>query len=64
MWNPFEKISAFYKAVVADLSKCTWPTWDELYESTVVVIASSLVLSLFVLVVDLIVRNFVNFVTS
>lgn len=64
MWNPIEKISGFYKAVVADLSKCTWPTWEELYESTVVVIASSIILSLFVLVVDVLVRNVVNFVAS
>ncbi|MDT8390643.1 MAG: preprotein translocase subunit SecE [Lentisphaeria bacterium] len=63
MWNPFEKISGFYKAVVSDLSKCTWPTWEELYESTVLVITSSLVLSLFVLVVDLFIRNIVSFLT-
>lgn len=63
MWNPFEKTSGLYKAVISDLSKCTWPTWEELYESTVLVIVSSLVLSFFVLVVDLLIRNIVSYLT-
>lgn len=61
--NPFEKISNMYKAIVSELSKCTWPTWNELYESTVLVIVSSIILSLFVLVVDLVIQNIVNYVT-
>lgn len=63
MWNPFEKISRLYKSVVGELAKCTWPTWEELYESTVLVIMSSLLLSLFVFIVDLVVSNIVTYVT-
>ena len=63
MFNPIEKISGFYKAVMAELAKCTWPTWDELWESTVVVITSSILLSLFVFVVDIVIRQIIEYVT-
>ena len=35
-----------------ELRKCTWPTWDELKGSTVVVSISMLILGGFVVVVD------------
>ncbi len=35
-----------------ELRKCTWPTWDELKGSTVVVSISMLILGVFVVVVD------------
>ena len=35
-----------------ELRKCTWPTWDELKGSTVVVSVSILILGIFVVVVD------------
>ena len=63
MANPFEKISGIYKSIVNELTKCSWPTWEELYESTVLVITSSVLLSLFVLVVDLVISNIVKYVT-
>jgi preprotein translocase subunit SecE len=63
MWNPFEKISKFYKSITTELGKCTWPTWEELYESTTLVIFSSILLSLFVFVVDLVIQRIVKYVT-
>ena len=35
-----------------ELRKCTWPTWDELKGSTVVVSISMLIVGVFVVVVD------------
>ena len=35
-----------------ELRKCTWPTWDELKGSTVVVSISMLILGVFVVLVD------------
>ena len=37
-----------------ELRKCTWPTWDELKGSTVVVMISILLLGVFTVVVDLV----------
>jgi preprotein translocase subunit SecE len=36
-----------------ELKKCTWPTWEELKGSTVVVIVSVGLLGVFTVVVDL-----------
>ena len=63
MANPIRRIKSFYQAVVSELGKCTWPTWEELYESTVVVIVSALMVSVFVFVVDIMVRTVVRWVT-
>jgi len=37
-----------------ELKKCTWPTWDELKGSTVVVAISIALLGLFTVLVDLV----------
>jgi preprotein translocase subunit SecE len=63
MINPIHKIREFYQATVTELKKCTWPSWPELWESTLVVIASAALLSLFVMVVDFAVRTLVRAVT-
>ena len=63
MRNPIHIIRDFYHSVVTELKKCSWPSWHELGESTVVVIVSALVLSLFVFVVDQAVRAMVRLVT-
>jgi len=48
MTNPIEKITTVYHETVAELRKCTWPGWNELVESTLVVIASVALLTAFV----------------
>ena len=45
-----------------ELKKCTWPSWDELKGSTVVVMISILILGLFTVGVDQIIYHFVKFV--
>ena len=52
MHNLIEQIRTFYHNTVTELKKCTWPTRDELTESTVVVIVSVVILSVFVGVAD------------
>ena len=42
----------YLKEVIQELKKVTWPTWDELKESTKVVIGFSIVMALFVGAVD------------
>lgn len=64
MWNPVEKIRDTYNATVAELKKCTWPTRDELKESTVVVIVSVIILSAFVFVVDRLAQGLVGLLTG
>jgi len=42
----------YLKEVIQELKKVTWPTWDELKESTKVVIGFSIVMAMFVGAVD------------
>ena len=48
-------IKGFLNEVVLELKKCSWPTWPELKQSTVVVIVSMLILGAFVGVSDFVV---------
>lgn len=50
--NGLEKFKRFLKEVVAELRKVTWPTKDELVGSTIVVIVVSLVVAIFIGIVD------------
>ena len=45
-----------------ELKKCTWPTWDELTGSTVVVIISVALLGGFTVIVDLVVASIVRYI--
>ncbi len=48
----FEKIRKFFGEMVAELKKVTWPTRDELKESTKLVIIATFVVTVFVGLVD------------
>jgi len=48
----YKRFVEFLKEVRVELGKITWPTREELRESTVVVIVSALVLTFFVGAVD------------
>ena len=52
-----EKIIAFFEDVVKEMKKVTWPTMDELKESTTVVIVSCLMLAAFTYVIDMIITQ-------
>ncbi len=48
-----QKIIDFFNDVVKEMKKVTWPTKDELIESTNVVIVVSLLFALFTYLVDI-----------
>jgi len=47
-----------------ELRKCTWPTWDELKGSTVLVVLCILMLTAFTWVIDLMLVNVVRWMAS
>jgi preprotein translocase subunit SecE len=49
MW---EKLQKYLKETAGELRKMTWPTKDELIGSTVVVIVTSLIIAVFIGIVD------------
>lgn len=52
-----EKIIAFFTDVVKEMKKVTWPSYDELRDSTLIVLAVCGVLAAFVFSVDWVVSN-------
>ena len=48
----FQRIIQFLKEVRLETSKITWPTWQELRESTIVVIIAVTIISIGVMAVD------------
>lgn len=63
MFNPIQKIREHYHATVTELKKCSWPTWRELWESTVIVIISGAILSVFVMMIDGVVRVVISWMS-
>ncbi len=63
MENPVVAIRGLYNETVAELKKCSWPTRQELYESTLVVVSSLIILSVFVVAVDFICEAAVRYIT-
>ncbi|MBK7632662.1 MAG: preprotein translocase subunit SecE [Ignavibacteriales bacterium] len=52
-----DKIIAFFQDVIKEMKKVTWPTKEELIESTKIVIVVCIVLSLFTYVIDMIINQ-------
>ena len=52
-----DKIIGFFQDVVKEMKKVTWPTKEELIESTKIVIVVCIVLSLFTYVIDMIINQ-------
>ncbi len=52
-----EKIIIFFQDVVKEMKKVTWPTKDELFESTKIVIVACLILSVFTYVIDMLINQ-------
>ena len=55
-----QKIIDFINGVTKEMKKVTWPTKDELKDSTTVVITATIILSLFVFVVDAVFSKFMT----
>jgi len=56
-----ERIRTFINEVKVETKKITWPTPQELKESTTVVIVSVFLITVFIAVIDLILNNALNF---
>ncbi|HAJ34061.1 MAG TPA: preprotein translocase subunit SecE [Candidatus Atribacteria bacterium] len=51
--NIFNKINNFIKEAIAELKKVVWPTQKELKNSTIVVISTIIIASVFIGLVDI-----------
>jgi len=58
----FTKIRNFIDGVIFEMKKVSWPTWQELKGSTVVVLVLSLMLAIFLFLADMILTKIVNFI--
>jgi len=56
----FEKITQFITEVKVEMQKVSWSTREELIGSTTVVIVSTLLLAIFIGIVDVILSKFVG----
>jgi len=56
----FGKLKAFIDDVVKEMKKVSWPTRVQLKESTNVVIATSLLITAFIYIVDLIMNTLIK----
>jgi preprotein translocase subunit SecE len=56
----FLKISAYWAEMMEEMRKCTWPTWDELLGSTVLVTVSVAIIGGFTVGVDYICSNIIK----
>jgi preprotein translocase subunit SecE len=63
MTNPFLKARDFVVEVWAELKKSSWPTRQELVDSTIVVIVTVLILGVFVALADMVFLRIIAFLT-
>jgi len=63
MKNPFRSVRIFTIEMVDELKKASWPTMTELRDSTIVVIAASVILGVFTSISDFSLIQFVDLFT-
>jgi preprotein translocase subunit SecE len=63
MNNWLSSARQFLADTLTELRKCSWPGRQELFESTLVVIAAIIVLSVYVALLDEVCRVVINFIT-
>lgn len=56
----FEKIKNFLAETRVEMNKVTWPTRDELKESTKIVIVATFIVTLFIGIVDVVINVIVR----
>ena len=64
MKNPFQSTRIFVSEMVGELQKASWPTREELRDSTLVVIFASLLLGVFTSISDFSLYQVVDLLTS
>jgi len=57
-----ERIKLFFSETRTELKKVTWPTRQELKESTIVVIVSTFIVTIFIGVVDQVISRVIRLV--
>jgi preprotein translocase subunit SecE len=60
----FQRVTTYIQETREELRKCTWPSWDELKGSTVVVMITIVLLGAFTVGVDFIVALLVRWMTQ
>lgn len=62
LWRKGElmRLSRYVQETREELKKCTWPTWDELKGSTIVVMISIALLGAFTVLVDYVLHTLVK----
>jgi preprotein translocase subunit SecE len=59
------KLTAYIRDSYKELlHKVTWPTWDQLQQSTMIVLGATLVITFMVWVMDLVANNSLKFIYS
>jgi preprotein translocase subunit SecE len=58
----FKKISDYFADVRQELQKVSWPTRQELYGSTVIVLVMCFILAIFVFGIDQLINRLLNMV--
>jgi len=59
------KVTAYIKDSYNELlQKVTWPTWDQLQQSTMIVLGATLVITFMVWIMDLAANNSLKFIYS
>lgn len=57
------KIATYFKESYKELTeKVTWPTWPQLQQSTMIVLAATIVITLLVLAMDFVAGNGLKFI--
>lgn len=64
MANPFRKIRIFSQETTTELKKCAWPTKLELRDSAVVVLIATLILAIYIFLLDFASYNIVTAATK
>ena len=64
MKNPFTSIRFFYKEMMIELKKATWPTKTELRDSTIIVLIATAILGSYIALIDFSLMNGVELLTS
>jgi len=64
MKNPFRSTRVFVGEIVDELKKATWPTRQELRDSTIVVIVAAVILGLFTSISDFALYQVVDLFTG
>jgi preprotein translocase subunit SecE len=59
-----EKVTKYFNDTIQELKKVAWPSRDELIGSTIVVVVMSIMVSIFIGVVDQILNGLVNFLAG